>query len=291
MLTREQFDVLVEIERGLEETACKFLRMNKKQYDMVCHELENNGFMVGNSLTERGYIELEPYRVKRALFLAAGLGSRMEPLTYSLPKPLINVNGKRIIETLLEAVVEAGITEIYIIRGYMKEAFDMLLKDYPMVKFMDNPFYDVANNISSAYMIKEMMENSYVLESDLVLYNKRIIRKYEYETNYLGRETPYTEDWCFKMENGYVKDLLIGGTKVSHMYGISYWSSPDGKKMKEDIKKVYSGPEGKNKYWDEVSMRDCKENYRIRVRPVYEGDIIEIDTYEELELIDKRYRK
>ncbi|MDE5548298.1 MAG: NTP transferase domain-containing protein, partial [Clostridia bacterium] len=112
---------------------------------------------------------LQPYRVKRAIFLAAGLGSRMAPLTLHTPKPLVTVNGTRIIDTLLKAVVKAGIEEIYLVRGYLKEQFEVLKKDYPQIEFLDNLDYDKANNISSAFRVGELLENAYVFESDLVL--------------------------------------------------------------------------------------------------------------------------
>ena len=69
--------------------------------------------------------------MKRAVFVAAGFGSRMVPITLNTPKPLVRVNGTRIIDTLLDAVVEAGIPEIVIVRGYLGEQFDQLLYKYP----------------------------------------------------------------------------------------------------------------------------------------------------------------
>ena len=66
-----------------------------------------------------------------------------------------------------------------------------------MIKFVENPIYNEANNISSAYVVKNMLENSYVLESDLVLYNKDIIRKYEYTSNYTGMKVDITDRLVF----------------------------------------------------------------------------------------------
>ena len=91
-----------------------------------------------NTITKRGLKELEPYRVKRAIFLAAGFGSRLVPITLNTPKPLVLVNGKKIIETLLDAVVKAEIPEIIIVTGYLNEQFEILLKKYPNIKFIYN---------------------------------------------------------------------------------------------------------------------------------------------------------
>jgi CTP:phosphocholine cytidylyltransferase-like protein len=240
-------------------------------------------------MTKKGYDCLEPYRVKKALFMAAGFGSRMVPVTINTPKPLIRVNGKPIIETLLDAVLRAGIEDITIVRGYLGEQFDLLLPKYPMIKFIDNPVYDRTNNISSAFYLKDLMEDAYVLESDLLLYNQRLIRKYEYSTNYLGMKVEYTDDWCFRTKNGIIRELLVGGRDVYHMFGISFWNKEDAKKMSLDIPKVYNSEGGKQKYWDEVALRDCTENYQIMVRPVQKGDIFEIDTFEELKALDHTY--
>ena len=87
-----------------------------------------------NIVTNKGLKVLEPYKVKRAIFLAAGFGSRMVPVTLNTPKPMVKVNGKRISETLLDAVVDVGIEEIIIVTGYLSEQFELLLKKYPNIK-------------------------------------------------------------------------------------------------------------------------------------------------------------
>ena len=85
-----------------------------------------------------------------------------------------------IIETLLDAIVEAGIPEIVVVRGYLWEQFDSLLHKYPQIRFVYNPLFNESNNISSAYLAKDLLQNAYVCEADLLLSNPRLIRKYEY---------------------------------------------------------------------------------------------------------------
>lgn len=297
-LRQDQFNVLVLIEKyqgenySLEQYA-KILHIDMLDLENMIQELLNLELIEQTTeyiVTLKGYRWLEPYKVKKAIFMAAGFGSRMVPVTLNTPKPLIKVNSKRIIETLLDAVIAAGITDITIVRGYLGEQFDLLLKKYPMIKFIDNFTYSEANNIGSALMIKDLLDHAYVLESDLVLYNPEIIRKYEYQSNYLGKKVDYTDDWCFEVVDGHIKEVMVGGNDCYHMYGISYWDQPSAKKMSVDIATVYNmEPDGKQKYWDEVSLRFCKEHYDILVRPVYEGDIVEIDTYQELKEIDSIY--
>ena len=298
-LTQTQFEILTTIERHQDQkhsqrSLATTLEISVGAVNKAIGELCDLELMksLGNShydVTLKGYEWLEPYRVKKAIFMAAGFGSRMVPVTLNTPKPLILVHGKRIIETLLDAVVAAGIQDITIIRGYLGEQFDVLLKKYPMIKFIENPLYNESNNISSAYVARDMLENAYVLESDLVLYNPDLIRKYEYTTNYLGMKVDVTDDWCFETKKGIITKVKVGGRDVHHMFGISYWSKEDGQKMASDIDEVYHMPGGKEKYWDEVALTVCKENYEVAVRPVQKGDVIEIDTYNELKQIDSIY--
>ena len=55
-----------------------------------------------------------------------------------------------------------------------------------MIKFIENPIYNESNNISSVVCASYLLKNAYVLEADLLLYNPKLITKYQYESNYLG---------------------------------------------------------------------------------------------------------
>ena len=206
-LTYNEFEILVCIEKEKRELSQREISkttnlslgtVNKTITSLLEKKLINED----NTITKRGLKELEPYRVKRAIFLAAGFGSRLVPITLNTPKPLVLVNGKKIIETLLDAVVKAEIPEIIIVTGYLNEQFEILLKKYPNIKFIYNKKYNEANNISSAYLVRDKFSNSYVLESDLYLYNQDLIRKYEYHSNFLGFKVDRTDDWCLETKNG-----------------------------------------------------------------------------------------
>ena len=296
-LNKKEFSVLTLIESNPKQ---EFTQREISQecgislgtVNSTIQSLNEKGYINENNLiTKNGYEVLEPYRVKRAIFIAAGFGSRLVPLTINSPKPLIRVNGVRMIDTLLDAVIETGIEEIYIVRGYLKEQFDQLLYKYPQIKFIDNLDYNEANNISSAMAARHLMQNAYVLEADLVLYNPKLITKYQYTSNYLGVKTEMTDDWCFQVDkNRVIKKLLVGGRNVYHMYGISYWNEKDGLQLEEDIKKTYELPGGKERYWDQVSLEYFKNNYKLEVRECTFDDIIEIDSYADLKKIDKHYQ-
>lgn len=294
-LERNEFKILVELEKNKEvtyQTLSKLLGLSSNKVSSVCKQLMEKGYIDETlKITQAGLEALEPHRVQRAIFIAAGFGSRLVPLTINSPKPLIRVNGVRMIDTLLDAVYRAGIEEVIIVRGYLREQFDQLLYKYPNIKFVDNLEYNEANNISSANKVRHLLQNAYVLEADLVLSNPDLITKYQYTSNYLGVKTDMTDDWCFEVnKKGIITKTMIGGTNVHHMYGISYWNQKDGKQLEEDIKKVYEMPGGKERYWDQVPLEYAKKHYEIEVRPCTFDDIVEIDSYSDLKKIDPHYQ-
>ncbi len=293
-LTINQFEVLTAIERNEKRLSQRELsretNLSLGSINKIVSELIDNKLVTeDNKITKEGLFLLEPFRVKRAIFLAAGFGSRLVPITLNTPKPMVLVNGKRIIETLLDSVVKAGIEEIYIITGYLSEQFEVLKKKYPNIKFIDNKMYNEANNISSAYLVRNLIKNAYVLESDLYLYNPNLIRKYEYHSNFLGYYVDRSDDWCLEVKNGVITKEKLGGENCYQMIGISYYNELDGTKIEKDMKKVFESPGGKEKYWEQVILDVCKKNYSIYLRECKKEDIIEIDTFNELKELDKTY--
>lgn len=257
--------------------------LTKAKFDCLAARLS-----VGQA-TEGDIAVLEPYRVKRAILLAAGFGSRMAPVTLNTPKPLVRVHGKRIIDSLLDACLAAGIEEIYLVRGYLAEQFDQLLYQYPMIRFLENPDYNEANNISSALCASHLLSNAYVLEADLVLHTPQLIQPYQYRSNFLAIPKERTNDWCFTVQGGIITGEKIGGEHCWQMVGISYWDELDGEKLAWDLKKVYEQPRGRECYWEQVPLVFCRENYQVAIRPCQNEDVTEIDTFCELKEFDKSY--
>lgn len=293
-LSRKQFDVLqvlatanenISQRQAVELTGHSLGTVNK-----VYKELSELGYISSGTVTAKGLEALEPYRAKRAIFIAAGFGSRLVPVTLNTPKPLVRVNGRRIIDTLIDAVLAAGIEEIYIVRGYLAEQFDQLLYKYPMIKFLENPTYNEANNISSAVVARYLMQNAYVLESDLVVSNPDIIRKYHYHSDVLGIWKERTDDWCLTVDkDGNVTEEKVGGLNCYQMVGIYYWNEEDGKKLAGHLKDAYEAPGGKERYWETVPNQAFKGQYKVEVLPCLDEDIVEIDNFRELKAIDKTY--
>lgn len=240
-------------------------------------------------LNNKEYDKLSDYACKRAIFIAAGFGSRMVPVTLDRPKPLVKVNGVRIIDTLIDACLKNDIKEVYIVRGYLKDKFNELLDKYPMIKFIDNDEYDKANNILSILKAKDLLSNAYVLEGDLVLSNPNIISKYHYSRDFLGIYKDHSDDWCIDVDkDGIIIRESMGGNNTYQMVGISYWDKNDGLKLAKDIVEVYNDGHS-DAYFEQVPLLYKKDNYKVSIKTCLEEDIVEIDSFKELQAIDSSY--
>ncbi|MBQ4651247.1 MAG: NTP transferase domain-containing protein [Oscillospiraceae bacterium] len=244
-------------------------------------------------LTAQAYEELEPYRVKKAVILAAGFGSRMMPATEDRPKPMVKVNGTRIIDSLLDSLVAVGIRDITIVGGYRYGKLCELLEKYSFIHLIENKEYSTTNNISSAIAcLDRLCGGLYLCEADLLISNPKIITKYQYASNILGSYSMQTDDWSFKMADGFLEEYKKGGVYCYNYYGISYWTEEDCCKLREDFAQVYGEYEdGKNYFWEFIPFVLKKDRYRVEVRPCRKQDIIEIDNYYELQQLDSSYNE
>lgn len=300
-LSKKQFEVLTAmVEKGTElsqreiSTATSF---SLGTVNKVMKELGELGYVEDGRVTVKGMDALEPYRVQRAIIIAAGFGSRLVPITLNTPKPLVRVHGKRIIDTLLDAIVAAEIPKVYIVRGYLAEQFDQLVYKYPMIKFVENPAYNEANNISSAMCTRYLLKNAYVCEADLLVMNPKLIKKYQYTSNFLGIPVERSDDWCFEVKGDIIQKQKVGGeqksaedaVRIYQEVGISYWSEADGGRLAEHIKQAFEMPGGKERYWDQVPFVVFPNEYKVEIRECQFEDIVEIDTFRELKEIDKVY--
>ena len=299
-ISRYQFEVLAHLEKNGEgvypmRSLVDTLKISGTAIESCLESLSAAGCIRrdGESLgiTSAGLDALEPYRVKRAVILAAGFGSRMMPATADRPKPMVTVCGVRIIDTLLDALTAVGITDITLVRGYRKERFDEILGKYPFLKLVDNDIYNTTNNISSVMAVLDQVDECYLCEADLYITNPGIIKKYQYASNILGSYSLETDDWSFRLEDGHIVQYQKGNTYCYNYYGISYWTPEDSAKLRGDFRQVYEEePEGKNYFWEFVPLVLRKDKYAVEIRQCEKSDIMEIDNYYELAQLDPTYR-
>lgn len=233
------------------------------------------------------------HTVKRAIIMAAGIGKRMQPVTFETPKPLIRVNGIRIIDTVIQGLNSNNIFEIYVVVGYMKEKFYSLEKEYPGVKIIENPYYNTCNNISSLYMVRDHIDDALILDGDQMIYNDAILQP-EFERsgyNCVWTDTD-TDEWLLTVENGIVKSCSRSGGKGGwQLYSISRWTAQDGRKLKKHLELEFELKKNQQIYWDDIALFCHPEDYHLGIQEMDRKDIIEIDSIYELAQLDNHYKK
>lgn len=153
-------------------------------------------------------------KVNKAIIMAAGLGNRLAPVTNGTPKPMVKVNGVRMIDTIIDALHENGITEIHIVVGYLKEQFEKLNDKYNDLDFIINPYFEKYNNISSLYVAKDYISNAFIIDGDQVVKNSKIFHPEFEKSGYCAAWSETTNEWLMQVENNTVLSCSrVGGEK------------------------------------------------------------------------------
>lgn len=227
-------------------------------------------------------------KVDNAIIMAAGTSSRFAPLSYERPKALITVKNEVLIERQIRQLKEAGIKDIIIVVGYMKEQFAYLIDKFN-VKLVENKDYLTRNNNSSIYVVRDFLNNSYICSSD----NYFVLNPFESEVEdsyYAGvYANGKTKEWCMEVDkDGYINQVTIGGSDAWYMLGHVFWNSDFSHKFIEILENEYDKPKTADLLWESIFMNHLDE-LKMRIRK-YDSDVIfEFDTLDELREFDTSY--
>ncbi|MEH7253737.1 NTP transferase domain-containing protein [Neobacillus niacini] len=223
----------------------------------------------------------------RAIILAAGMGTRLRPLTLTTPKALTKVNGQPMLERQVEFLQEIGVEEIIVVTGYLHEKFDYLKEKYG-VKLVHNDKYEVYNNIYTMYLVREYLHDTYVIDGDNYLHNNFLLKTPQTSMYFSARKPNFKAEWIIRYDDHYrVTDIEVGDGDQEHILcGVSYWSEQDGKYIVRKLEEAVSCGNFTELFWDDI-VKDNIRDIEVYLQEIHTEDSFEIDTVEDLEKLNK----
>ena len=225
---------------------------------------------------------------RNAVIMAAGMSTRFVPLSLEVPKALLKVKGEIIIERQIRQLKEAGVEEIVVVVGYMKDKFQYLQDKYDVI-LVENPAFQLRNNHSTLYVARKYLKNTFICSGDNY-FTENVFKEWcdnsYYASVYVSGKT---EEWCLITgENGEIERVQIGGADSWIMKGHAYFNECFSEQLKPYLVQAFEQEESKDKFWEEIYMEHIPE-MKMFIHKYEEGIIEEFDSIEELRRFDRKY--
>jgi len=262
--------------------------------------VERTGYSLGSAnksiktLNEQGYLDsdnvptdkavelIRKNSPKSAVILAAGSGMRMVPINTVTSKGLLTVKGKTLVEHLLDQLVEAGIRDISIVVGFLKEKYEYLIDDYN-VKLIVNNDYSSRNNLHSLALAAGRISNTYVVPCDIYCDENPFSDAEILSWYMMKNDSDPKSSWRVN------RKLYIETTRRSEignkMVGIAYLNSDYSEKIKDRLRKLDSDKEYEGEFWEASIRREDSRELSAKVVP--SDKVYEVNTYEQLRDLDR----
>ena len=221
----------------------------------------------------------------RAILLAAGMGTRLRPLTLDTPKSLVKVNGKPMLERQIEFLHEKGIKEIIVVTGYLKDKFNYLEDKYG-VKLVHNDKFDIYNNIYTMYLVRDYLRDSYVIDADVYINNNFIESKLENSTYFSSYKKGFKNEWVLAYDNNNkVQDIIISDGEGYILSGVSYWNESDANIIVKELEQAINSGDFTDLYWDDI-VKNNLDKLDVYFKKIDTNDSYEIDSLEDLTYVE-----
>ena len=218
------------------------------------------------------------------VILAAGLGNRLRPLTNITPKPLLKINGKPIIETIIEGFSHIVVDEIFVITGHLHEEFNYLEFKYKNLRILHNKYYRSTNNMYSLhqYMLLNKKKDVFICEGDVFFHPNFFIKQHPFRSVYYAvKNSSLIEEWGFSVEDKRIKSIKINNSNSHLMVGLSFINRSDFLKISLKVKRLINDDSNNDLFWDEAVNSMLRELI-IEIVEIQDYSLIEIDTLDDL---------
>ncbi|HHT43918.1 MAG TPA: NTP transferase domain-containing protein [Fastidiosipila sp.] len=227
-------------------------------------------------------------KVKHAVIMAAGISSRLAPLSFETPKALLEVKGEILIERQIGQLLTAGIEDIIVVTGYKAEMFDYLPEKFP-VTLIHNAEYDTRNNNGSLYVAKDYLAQSYICSADNYFsinpFESQVDKAY-YAVSYADGET---DEWCVETDqDGYITGVTIGGRNEWYMLGHVFFDQTFADTFLDILLSNYERDDYRPLLWESIYLRHLDRLF-MKTRQYQPGEIFEFDTLDDLRRFDPSY--
>lgn len=227
---------------------------------------------------------------RNAVIMAAGMSTRLVPLSLETPKALLKVKNQVLIERQIEQLREAGVEEIVVVVGYLKEQFSYLKDKYGVI-LIENPYYQVRNNHSTLFVVRDFLRNTFICSGDNYFVDNVFKENYAeacYASVYASEKT---EEWCLDVgEDGRIRNVRIGGEDSWIMKGHVYFTEKFSKKLIPLLEKAMEDEDSKEFYWEDLYIKHIEE-MNLYIKKFHANVIQEFDDIEELRRFDAYYRE
>lgn len=293
-MKKQSFEILY----ALLKSKCKLTQRDLAQELGVSLGTVNSTLkeLVGNELvdetgviTEAGKKALDGYKVDNAIIMAAGMSSRFAPLSYECPKGLLNVKGEVLIERQIRQLHEAGIQDITLVLGYMKEKFFYLEEKFG-VNIVINEDYHRYNNTSTLIRVLDQLKNTYICSSDNY-FVENVFEPYVYQAYYAAVYAEgETNEYCMTTDNkGRITAVNPEGGRDSwFMLGHVYFSKEFSAQFATILEKEYSKAETKEQLWECLYIKHINE-LDLYIKKYEADQVLEFDSLDELRSFDEQY--